>query len=153
MAKFFFEMDMTFRRLTGLMGSTNPKPQNMKSYDVNRFNQDMRSRTRKFAVNTYGILTRIRLNELSRVPVKQLVRCATSVAANYSSATRGWSEAEFYSKICIVTEECDECLFWIDFLADVKILSISELSVIKNETEELLRIFASIKKKLKSKRQ
>ena len=36
------------------------------------------------------------------------MRCRTKAAA------RGRSEAEFYSKICIVVEECDESVFWIE---------------------------------------
>jgi four helix bundle protein len=98
------------------------------------------------------MLTMIRLNDLSRIPVKQLMRSATSVAANFSSATRGRSDAEFYSKICIVTEECDECLFWIDFLTETGLTTIVEIGVLRNEADELLRIFSSIKKKLSLKR-
>ena len=97
------------------------------------------------------MLTTIKLNDLNRIPVKQLMRSATSVAANFSSATRGRSDAEFYSKICIVTEECDECLFWIDFLTETGLTTIVEIGVLRNEADELLRIFSSIKKKLKLK--
>jgi four helix bundle protein len=57
----------------------------MQTYDVTRFNQEMRLRTRMFAVNIYKALTSIRLNDLNRIPVKQLIKSATSVAANFSS--------------------------------------------------------------------
>lgn len=124
----------------------------MKTYDVSRFNQEMRSRSKMFAVNIYKMLTKIRLNDLSRIPVRQLMKSATSVASNFSSATRGRSAAEFYSKICVVTEECDECLFWIDFLTEAGIMSTSETATLQGEADELLRIFSSIKKKLKLKR-
>jgi four helix bundle protein len=124
----------------------------MKKYDINSFNEEIRSRSRLFSVNIYKMLTTIKLNDLNRIPVKQLMRSATSVAANFSSATRGRSDAEFYSKICIVTEECDECLFWIDFLAETGLTTIAEIGVLRNEADELLRIFSSIRKKLKIKR-
>jgi four helix bundle protein len=123
----------------------------MERYDVKRFNQEMRLRSKLFSVNIYKMLTTVRYNDLNRIPVKQLMRSATSVAANFSSATRGRSDAEFYSKICIVTEECDECLFWIDFLTETGLTTIAEIGALRNETEELLRIFSSIKKKLKLK--
>jgi len=100
-------------------------------------------------MQTQGVKT---FNDLNRIPVKQLVRSSSSVAANFSSATRGRSEAEFYSKICIVTEECDECLFWIGYLLDTGIIHISETKALQNEADELLRIFSSIKKKLRLKR-
>ena len=124
----------------------------MEQYDVNEFNQKMRARAKLFAVNIYNMLTKSRLNDLSRIPVKQLVRSATSVAANFSSATRGRSDAEFYAKICIVTEECDECVFWIDFLIQAGIIEAIDFKPLQVEAEELLRIFSTIKRKLKLKR-
>jgi len=124
----------------------------MKPYDVSRFNQEMRLRTKMFAVNMYKILNKIRLNDLSRIPVKQLMKSASSVAANFSSATRGRSNAEFYAKICVVTEECDECLFWIDFLIEAGIIPATDIKTLQVEADELLRIFSTIKRKLKLKR-
>ena len=49
---------------------------------------------------------------------KQLIRSSTSVAANFHAAIRARSQAEYYSKICIVVEECDETYFWLDWLMD-----------------------------------
>ncbi len=124
----------------------------MEKYDVKTFNQKMRVRTKVFAIEVYRIMNSVRLTEVNRIVVKQLLRSATSVAANYSSATRGRSEAEFYSKICIVVEECDETLFWFDFLLTAEVLKPEQIKEIKRETEELLNIFSTIKKKLKTKR-
>jgi four helix bundle protein len=124
----------------------------MKKYDINEFNQVMRVRTRNFAIRVFKVSGMIKLNELSRIPVKQLVRCASSVAANYYAATRGRSEAEYYAKICIVVEENDEVMFWLDFLREVGILTASQAQDLLTEADELLRIFASIKKKLRLKR-
>ena len=124
----------------------------MKKYDVNEFNQAMRIRTRTFAIGVFKASGLLRLNDLSRIPVKQMVRSASSVAANYYSATRGRSEAEYYSKICIVVEECDESLFWMDFLQESGVMTDDQLRGLKKEADELLRIFSSIKKKLKAKR-
>ena len=124
----------------------------METYDVITFNQRMRARTKIFAVSIYKILDTIKLSDLNRLVIKQLIRSATSVAANYSSATRGRSEAEFYSKICIVVEECDETVFWLDFLTDTNVLKQDQADGLKIEAEELLRIFSKIKKKLKDKR-
>ncbi|MCK9423914.1 MAG: four helix bundle protein [Bacteroidales bacterium] len=124
----------------------------MKRYDINEFNQVMRGRTRNFAISVFRISSMIKLNELSRIPVKQLIRSASSVAANYYSATRGRSEAEYYSKLCIVVEENDEVMFWLDFLMEVGVLNTPQARDLLAEADELLRIFSSIKKKLKLKR-
>ena len=124
----------------------------MKKYDINEFNQIMRIRTRNFAIRVFKAAGTLKLNELSRIPVKQLVRSSSSVAANYYSATRGRSEAEYYSKICIVVEEADEVMFWVDFLMEVGGMSTAQAKDLLAEAEELLKIFSSIKKKLKLKR-
>ena len=124
----------------------------MKRYDVNEFNQVMRARTRNFAVGIFNAVGLLKLNEISRVPVKQLIKSASSVAANYHSATRGRSAAEYYSKVCIVVEECDETIFWIDFLVATGVLKVDMVREISAEADELLKIFSTIKKKLKVKR-
>jgi four helix bundle protein len=124
----------------------------MKKYNVNEFNQVMRARTRNFAIRIFKMFSMLKLTEISRIPVKQLVRSSSSVAANYYSATRGRSEAEYYSKLCIVVEECDESIFWLDFLVEVGILSLTQAENLLGEGEELLKIFASIKKKIRLKR-
>ena len=124
----------------------------MKKYDVNEFNQVMRARTRNFAIRVFKMVSMLKLNEISRIPVKQLVKSSSSVAANYYSATRGRSEAEYYSKLCIVVEECDESIFWFDFLVEVNVLSSTKTKDLLAEGEEILKIFSSIRKKIKLKR-
>ena len=122
-------------------------------YNVNHFNEKMRIRTKQFAIRTYRILTLLKLNDLSRVPARQLLRCSTSVAANFRSAARGRSDAEFYSKICIVVEECDESVFWIEFMTEAEILCHNQTKDLHKEAGELLCIFSAIKKKLRAKKE
>ncbi|HTI52499.1 MAG TPA: four helix bundle protein [Planctomycetaceae bacterium] len=75
----------------------------------------------------------------------QLFRSATSVAANYRSACRGRSQAEFCSKLGIVEEEADESVFWIELLSEAKIIPAERLKDLQNEATEILRmVVASI---------
>ena len=53
---------------------------------------------------------------------KQLIRCATSVAANYRAAVLSQTKATFKSKISIVIEEADESEFWLEFIMDEKLM-------------------------------
>ena len=124
----------------------------METLNIDKFNEKMRIRTKNMAVSVYTMLSRKKLNFMSRSIVTQLIRCSSSVAANFRSAARGRSDAEFYSKRCIVVEECDETLFWIDFLIDAEIMEESEVVIHRNEAQELLKIFSTIKRKLKAKR-
>lgn len=82
---------------------------------------------------------------------KQIVRSATSVGANYRSAKKAKSKADFINKLKIVEEECDETIYWLEVIEEARILNSSEIKVIKKEALELLAIFISSLKTLKSK--
>ncbi|MBC8436021.1 MAG: four helix bundle protein [Bacteroidales bacterium] len=104
------------------------------------------------AIRIHDLLKNKKLPFLNRPMANQIVRSSSSVAANFRAATRGRSNAEFYSKICIVVEECDETQFWLDFLIRIGILTNDETSELRNEVDQLVKIFTSIKKKMKEKR-
>jgi four helix bundle protein len=73
----------------------------------------------------------------------QLVRCGTSVGANYRAACRSRSRAEFAAKLGIVAEEADETVYWLELLRDGKLLSETELSELLKEANELTAIFTA----------
>ena len=50
------------------------------------------------------------------------MKSATSTAANYSAVNRGRSKKEFSAKFCIVVEECDKTLFWLQMLEDAELV-------------------------------
>jgi four helix bundle protein len=45
--------------------------------------------------------------DVARIIGKQLLRSATSMAANFRASCRARSDAEHYAKLCIVIEETD----------------------------------------------
>jgi four helix bundle protein len=51
----------------------------------------------------------------------QLLRAATSVAANYRAACRGRSRAEFIAKLGVVLEEADESLLWLELIKEAEV--------------------------------
>ena len=77
----------------------------METERISRFNEEMRCRTKAFSIKTFRLLNEYKTSDLGRIVFKQLLRSSSSVAANFSSASRGRSEAEFYSKICIVVKK------------------------------------------------
>ena len=123
----------------------------MENQDKNHFNELLRERTLTMAVNVHGLFQSKKIILLNRSMVYQINRSSSSVAANCRAATRARSDAEFYSKICIVVEECDETQFWFDFLIRINLLNENETEGLRNEVEQLVKIFTSIKKKMKEK--
>jgi len=52
--------------------------------------------------------------------------------------------------MCIVVEECDETAFWLELMEETQLMNKEQLEPIKREVNELLRIFSTTKKNLKS---
>ena len=122
----------------------------MKNIEKSDFNSVFRIRTKQFAIKLCKLFNNPQKGESARVIVKQILRSGTSVAANFYAATRGRSNAEYYSKLCIVVEECYETLFWLDLITEAELLESKDLLILRTETEELLKVFATAKKNLKS---
>jgi four helix bundle protein len=72
----------------------------------------------------------------------QLIRCGTSIGANYRAACRGRSKAEFNSKLHIVLEEADESMFWLELIMEGKLLDLDKIKPLYKEANELTAIFA-----------
>ena len=115
------------------------------------FSEELKKRTKKHAISIIQLCEKISFSSVNSVLIKQLTKSATSVAANYRSACRGRSDAEFYSKMCIVVEEADETQFWHEILTEAGIVSITDLHLLLQESEEILKIMVTIKNKTKLK--
>lgn len=82
----------------------------------------------------------------------QLIRCSTSVGANYRAACCAKSKADFISKMGIVEEECDETLYWMELLIESGVIKESTVADLIDEAKQLLAItVASIKTARKGK--
>jgi four helix bundle protein len=106
-------------------------------------------RTKKFALDIIRFFQILPKTDEARILGKQLLRAATSVAANYRAASRARSKPEFFSKLCIVVEECDESLFWLELISESGIIDSKKSDSICIEATELLRIFSTSRKTVK----
>jgi len=113
------------------------------------FRATMLRRTRMMAVRVIKMVNDFPPKTAHWVIGKQIVKSATSTAANYSAANRGRSKKEFYAKLCIVVEECDETLFWLHMLEDADLIRKNDIRELKREVTELLKILSKSKKSTK----
>ncbi|NJX16507.1 four helix bundle protein [Tamlana crocina] len=107
---------------------------------------DLKSRTKKFAHDCVKLAISLPNTFLGNHIKGQLIRCSTSVAANYRATCLAQSKRSFISKISIVIEEVDESYFWIEFLVDEQIISRENCKSLLNEANQLTRIFISSRK-------
>src|SRR3989442_6363320 len=104
---------------------------------------EMKSRTRAFALRAIRLVGALPRTPAADVIGKQLLRCATSVGANYRAACRGRSPSEFVAKMGIVEEEADESIYWLELLADSGIVPRAKLGDLMGEADQLVRIIVA----------
>ncbi len=112
--------------------------------------EDLRDRTKKFALRIYRLFRSLPKTDDGRILGRQLLRCGTSVAANYRAVCRARSRDEFVSKMGIVNEEADETVFWLEFLADTGLVPKPRLEPLLGEANELVAIFVASRKTAKA---
>ena len=105
--------------------------------------EELKLRTKKFALRIIKLVQSLPKNLTADVIGKQLLRCGTSVGANYRAACRARSQADFISKITIVEEEADESCYWLELIEEAKLMKKELLADIMIEASELTAIFTA----------
>jgi len=113
---------------------------------MNTKTEEMKQRTKRFGLRILDVLDHFPNTIGGRVVANQIVRSATSVGANYRAACRARSRAEFASKIGTVAEEADESLYWLEIVAEGKIVSNQRIAWLLREADELTAIFTSARR-------
>jgi four helix bundle protein len=103
----------------------------------------MRDCTKVFALRIIRLFRSLPYRTDTQVLGKQLLRCGTSVAANYRAVCRARSKAEFIARIGIVAEEADEVVLWLDLLMESGILAPKKVEALALEARELAAIFTA----------
>jgi four helix bundle protein len=111
--------------------------------------QELSNRTKTFALRIIRLSDALPRTRAGSVIGHQILRSATSVAANYRAAGRARSKAEFIAKIGIVIEEADETVLWLELLAEGNILPAAKLERLLTEARQLLAIFSASRRTAK----
>jgi four helix bundle protein len=107
---------------------------------------DLKARTKQFALRVMKMVDALPRTIQGRTIAKQIIRSATSVAANYRAACRARSRAEFIAKIGVVEEEADESCFWLELIIDSGLLTDERIRPLLSEAGELVAIMAASRK-------
>ena len=106
-------------------------------------NTELKTRTQAFALRVIFLGKSRKYEDIDRLLVKQLIRSATSVAANYRAALKAKSKRDFAYKLNIIEEEADESYFWLELMAEAGIISRHRLQLLIKEARELTAIFTA----------
>lgn len=105
--------------------------------------EDLKQRTKNFSINIIKLVEMLPNERISDVIGKQLLRSGTSVGANYRSACRAKSAADFIHKMGTVEEEADETLFWLELMMDINLFNKKSVQALMNEANEIIAITVS----------
>jgi four helix bundle protein len=116
--------------------------------------EELKNRTKKFALDVIGLCAGLPQAVETRHAIRQVIRSSSSVAANYRSACRGKSKADFIAKLGTVEEEADESGFWLEMLRDIAELRhlkidapvSTELTRLLDEANQLVAITVASRK-------
>ena len=112
--------------------------------------QELKDRTKMFALRVIKMSDVLPRTRAANVIANQILRSATSMAANYRAVGRARSKAEFVAKLGVVLEEADESVFWLELLADSRVVSAQKLRDLLGEANQLMLIFSASRRTAKA---
>jgi len=112
--------------------------------------EELKKRTKKFAHRCVKLALALPDTLLGRHVRMQLIKCGTSVGANYRAACIAQSRPSFVAKMSIVIEELDESAYWLEFVIDERLLPAKRVLPLLNEANELTKIFVSARKTMQA---
>ena len=113
---------------------------------------DLRERTKSFALRIIRVHAALPKTAEAQIIGRQLLRCGTSVGAHYREACRARSNAELVSKLEGGLQELEESMYWLELLAEARILRAERLTDLQDEANQLVAIFVCAVKTAKARR-
>lgn len=118
--------------------------------DNKEFSKLLENRTKKLAIEIIKLSALLPNTAEGKVIKNQLTKSGTSIGANYREANRSRSKADFISKIKISESEASETNYWLEIIDELNWVDPKRIEFVTMEVKEILAIFASIAKTLKS---
>jgi len=105
--------------------------------------EELKKRTKAFGIATVKFARTLPHDPITTHFAVQLVKSATSVGANYRSACRAKSGADFISKMATAEEEGDEALLWFEVLVETETARKETVATLMDEADQLVRIIVA----------
>lgn len=105
---------------------------------------NLENRTAVFGELVIDLCKEFKASAINDQLIRQIVRSATSVGANYMEANSASSKKDFRNKIYISKKECEETKHWLRMLSKSEKSKIETCRRIWQEANELTLIFGKI---------
>ncbi len=105
---------------------------------------DLEERRAVFGENVIVFARGIKLDEVNKPLIRQIVRSSTSIGANYMEADGGVSKKDFRNKIGTCKKEAKETKHWFRMISKSNPEKTEECRALWKEAHELVLIFSKI---------
>lgn len=105
---------------------------------------DLEERTIRFSERIIRLCSRCPKNNITIPIINQLIRCGTSIGANYCEANGASSKKDFKNKIYICKKESKETKYWLRLLAHAYEIAAQECRELWKEAQEFTLMFSKI---------
>ena len=107
---------------------------------------ELEESTKKFAIAVIKDVLGFPRNMAAEVVGRQVLRCATSIGANYREANRAESSDDFIHKVGLAEKEAAETQYWLEICLAIKLGRPEAIQSRMTEAGELLAILVAIGK-------
>ena len=105
--------------------------------------KELYKRSKAFALRSIALANTLPNTMAAQVIQRQMLKCGTSVGANYRAAMRAKSVADFVAKMGIVEEEADACMYWMESLVEAGLVAEAKVSAHYDDADEILAMVVS----------
>jgi four helix bundle protein len=105
--------------------------------------EELKDRTKLFALRVIKLVKALPKSIEAKIIGNQILRSATSVAANYRAVCRSKSTKDFIAKLAIVIEESDETVFWLELIIESKLIKEALVINLLKEANEITAIMVA----------
>ena len=112
----------------------------------------MINRYKRFTIQIVKFCEKLPRQQAFFIFEKQLIRCSSSMGANYRAACRAKSKADFINKLKIVEEEADESVYFLELIEELMPGDKSECYKLLGEGKELVSIVTAALKTARNNR-
>jgi four helix bundle protein len=112
-------------------------------------NRELCDRTKAFALRIIRLSSALPRGREATTMGRQVLRAGTSVGSHCREAYRSRTKPELISKLETALQELDETTYWLELLAESKIVSARRLAPLRKEADELMRILVACVKTIK----
>ncbi len=110
---------------------------------------DLEERTTKFGKDVIIFIKKVERNIYNESIIKQIIRSATSIGANYREANAGSSKKDFKNKIYICQKEAKETKHWLEMIVETNPEIKEGARILWKEVHEFTLMFGKAIAKLK----